>query len=1121
MSYFASALTSARCCSKALAMAAGLWLAAPAFAEDPIGIRVPEGFTVTAYANDSLAHDIFSMTVDALGRVVVSGPGYVKILIDTDNDGKADKAQTFVELASGAQGLYFLGRDLMCTADQGLVRYRDANNDDKADGPPEVFLKIHTGGEHHAHAIRRGPDGWWYLIAGNMSGVNAGYATLPTSPIKSPHAGVILRLKPDLSGGEILADGFRNAYDFDFNAQGELFAYDSDGERDISLPWYLPTRLFHVLPAGEHGWMTESCKRPDHFLDAAPVVASTGRGSPTGVACYRHTQFPEEYRNGLFILDWTFGRVFFVPGTRDGETWSGKPQNFITAQGQFGFAPTDAAIGADGSLFVCVGGRGTHGTVYRITYTGKPGAPAPKPEPLPPLDPSATADVLLSACLDAPQPLSSWSRARWVPAALKLGAQPFLSASLDDRRPVAARVRAIEILTDLYNGLPGTAVELLRSARDPEVRARAVWSVGMKQQDSSSLRFVAAYLEDTDPLVRRCALEALAASHTDLTMFAAPIGRCMNDDRKFVRNAAARLVPMMTMDCFRQVSEVARHSGWRAALTNALGFTWRTQTEGKAVNLYAADIGRRILDGKHDNAMKRDAARLIQIALGDMVPNGKTPAVFDSYIGSTSLTKYSNELEPLRASLLKVFPTGDRLTDIELTRVMSILTPTSTELVDKVLAQVTATSNPIDDIHFLIVASRLPGKRTASQQTQTAEALLNLDDKLRENGLQQDNNWIDRMNEVFTKLVELDSELPTALCKSPRFGRPSHVVFLPKIPDDQLKTAIDAFAREVARDPTYPWNNDVVFTFGMSADPKHQEIVRQQFEKFELRTAVLLVLSEDPQEQDREKFIAGLDSSYLEVLTGCVTALEKLPESKSPTEFGELVKLLRRLGAEKSEYPLREQVVKLLQRNSGEEFPFQFGFAGYHPQTEAVQRWTQWLEKTYPEEAARVSGNSDIDLGEFKKLLAGVDWKTGDAQHGKKLFVSRGCAQCHNGSAGLGPDLAGATGRFSRDDLFVAIAAPNRDVSPRYQTILVETKQGKTYTGLVVYESVDGVLLRNGTNQTFRIQAADIESKRSLPTSIMPTGLLKELQPEELAHLYRFLEELNVKTADKSTARTE
>ena len=162
-------------------------------ADDEIGVRVPEGFQVTRYADDALAHDIYSMTVDSLGRVVVSGPGYIKILIDTDGDGKADTAKQFADgPASGAQGMCFVGRDLLCVGDEGLIRYRDANGDDRADGPPETFLKIPTGGEHNAHAIRRGPDGWWYLIAGNSAEVDEKFANLPTSPVKHPYAGTII-----------------------------------------------------------------------------------------------------------------------------------------------------------------------------------------------------------------------------------------------------------------------------------------------------------------------------------------------------------------------------------------------------------------------------------------------------------------------------------------------------------------------------------------------------------------------------------------------------------------------------------------------------------------------------------------------------------------------------------------------------------------------------------------------------------------------------------------------------------------------------------------------------------------------------------------------------------------
>ena len=68
------------------------------------------------------------------------------------------------------------------------------------------------------------------------------------------------------------------AYDFDFDPRGDVFTYDSDSERDVSLPWYMPTRVFHVLPGGFHGWISDSSNRPDYFLDSAPVVAETGRG---------------------------------------------------------------------------------------------------------------------------------------------------------------------------------------------------------------------------------------------------------------------------------------------------------------------------------------------------------------------------------------------------------------------------------------------------------------------------------------------------------------------------------------------------------------------------------------------------------------------------------------------------------------------------------------------------------------------------------------------------------------------------------------------------------------------------------------------------------------------------
>ena len=108
---------------------------------------------------------------------------------------------------------------------------------------------------------------------------------------------------------------------------------------------------------------------PPYFADVVAPLADLGRGSPTGVVCYRHVQFPEKYRGGLFLLDWTFGRVWFVKLTRSGSTYKAEPELFLEAVGENGFAPTAAAVHPQtGDLYLSIGGRGTRGAVYRIRH---------------------------------------------------------------------------------------------------------------------------------------------------------------------------------------------------------------------------------------------------------------------------------------------------------------------------------------------------------------------------------------------------------------------------------------------------------------------------------------------------------------------------------------------------------------------------------------------------------------------------------------------------------------------------------------------------------------------------------------------------------------------------------
>ncbi len=351
-----------------------LLAAVPTAPPPPVaGLTLPPGFVAHLYAEHTLANDIYTMTIDDAGRVLVAGRGYVRVLVDEDGDGKADRAIDLIDgLKDGPMGLLAEGDSLYVVADGGLKRYRGYNGKDKLTHPPETLLALKTSGEHEAHAVRRGPDGWLYLLCGNMAGVKKQWLD-KRSPVKDPVAGCLLRISPDGKAIEVVADGFRNAYGFDFNTDGEPFTYDSDNERCVGLPWYEGCRFYHVVPGGNYGWrspqLSQTWRKPPYFVDVVPPICDTGRGSPTGVACYRNSHFPQKYRGGFFLADWTFGKVYFVPLKPDHSTYEGTHEPFLESTGENGFAPTALAVHPKtGELFVSIGGRGTRGGVYRISY---------------------------------------------------------------------------------------------------------------------------------------------------------------------------------------------------------------------------------------------------------------------------------------------------------------------------------------------------------------------------------------------------------------------------------------------------------------------------------------------------------------------------------------------------------------------------------------------------------------------------------------------------------------------------------------------------------------------------------------------------------------------------------
>jgi putative heme-binding domain-containing protein len=279
-------------------------------------------------------------------------------------------------------------------------------------------------------------------------------------------------------------------------------------------------------------------------------------------------------------------------------------------------------------------------------------------------------------------------------------------------------------------------------------------------------------------------------------------------------------------------------------------------------------------------------------------------------------------------------------------------------------------------------------------------------------------------------------------------------------------------------------------------EDQSRPLLQRLWEQGGLEDALLPLLARRPAEADRAKFVVGLGSAQLTQVRLCLDALAKLPPRREAEDLLALVKAHRALGDGKPEANLRERLGRYLTKLTGES-----------PGQER-QAWTAWFVKRHPDWADRLGGADGVDMKGWAKRLAALDWSKGDGQRGREVYAKASCASCHTGSQALGPDLLGVTGRFSRDDLLTAIVQPNRDISPRYRTTLVETAEGQVYQGLVIYDATDSLILQTGPATTTRLANRQIAARRTTQTSLMPAGLLDRLTDQEIADLYAYLRSL-------------
>ena len=133
----------------------------------------------------------------------------------------------------------------------------------------------------------------------------------------------------------------------------------------------------------------------------------------------------------------------------------------------------------------------------------------------------------------------------------------------------------------------------------------------------------------------------------------------------------------------------------------------------------------------------------------------------------------------------------------------------------------------------------------------------------------------------------------------------------------------------------------------------------------------------------------------------------------------------------------------------------------------------------------------------------------GDAARGGLIFGKK-CTTCHKqGGVGheVGPNLASLTTR-TPESLFRAILDPSAAVEAKYLNFVAVTTSGRSVIGLLSTETGSSLTLVAAEAKSESILRSDIEELRSTGKSLMPDGIEKDLNHQELADVIEYVRTL-------------
>lgn len=342
-------------------------------------LRTPADLHASLYAT-GLPNARF-MALGPHGDVFVGswGAGTVSVLLNRTGARQASRVVTLLSGLDVPHSVAYRGGYLYVTQEDRLSRWRyDASAVRLTDGQ-RVVSGIPAGGRHVTRTVGFGPDGSIYISVGSSC----------NECVDASDRAVIMKYRPDGSGGQVYARGLRNAVGLAFQpGTGRLWS--DDNGQDLLGDDIPPDEIDLIKQGGNYGWpycYDDGRRDPSVAAPAGycartinPVVDLQAHSAPLGLTFYTAKQLPARYRGGIFVAyhgsaarsQPTGYKVVYIP--IDG-THAGTPQDVVTgwlpagatSGGAAWGRPVGLLVAADGSLLIS---DDQQGVVYRLSAAG-------------------------------------------------------------------------------------------------------------------------------------------------------------------------------------------------------------------------------------------------------------------------------------------------------------------------------------------------------------------------------------------------------------------------------------------------------------------------------------------------------------------------------------------------------------------------------------------------------------------------------------------------------------------------------------------------------------------------------------------------------------------------------